>query len=457
LRAKSHYKQFENGWSPEESKVRSDDFNAYSNIEIKMSLAHVALNVDAPVQKTALDAVNHLLQVTNAYVNGTVPASVTSATSATSSASAQEQSSGKQTVADLLRLLEQATQEIQANDASSASTTLQTFIETWPSVEGQVQVKSAAAYTDIETKMTQALQLLSSTPPDRNAAQNVIQQMHATLEPFAKVNHYTAFDAGMVLFREGLEALLVISALLAFLNRTGNRQKQAWVWGGVGAGLLVSAGLATVMSLFFSTLAGGNNREMIEGVTGLVAVVMMFTVGVWLHSKSSGKAWNQYIQRQMGSALARGSLWSLAVVSFLAIVREGAETIIFYLGMASSIDKSQLLLGIGGALLVLVILGFAIIRFSVRIPIKPFFLVASVFIYYIAFKFLGESVHVLQIVNWIPAHTAMLIPTVEWLGIFPTWESSAAQAVLLVLIFGGIAWTKRKSHAASEQVGSVVQ
>ncbi|MGZ4032303.1 MAG: FTR1 family iron permease, partial [Tumebacillaceae bacterium] len=194
----------------------------------------------------------------------------------------------------------------------------------------------------------------------------------------------------------------------------------------------------------------------IEGVTGLVAVVMMFTVGVWLHSKSNGKAWNQYIQRQMGSALARGSLISLSLVSFLAIVREGAETIIFYLGMASSIDKSQLLLGIGGALVVLLILGFVIIRFSVRLPLKPFFLVASLFIYYIAFKFLGQSIHVLQIVDWIPAHTATAIPTIEWLGVYPTWETFSLQVVLLVLILGSVVWTNRKATMAAKKTSSVL-
>ncbi|MGZ6503340.1 MAG: FTR1 family iron permease, partial [Tumebacillaceae bacterium] len=362
----------------------------------------------------------------------------------------------KKSVADLMQLLDQATKSLQANDASAAANTMQSFIQTWPSVEGQVSVKSPAAYTATETNMTQALQLLSSSTPDVQAATHVIAKLQDTLEPFAQSGDYTAFDAGMVLFREGLEALLVVSALLAFLNRTGNREKQSWIWGGIGAGLLVSAVLATVMTLFFSSITGGNNREMIEGVTGLVAVVMMFTVGVWLHSKSNGKAWNQYIQRQMGSALARGSLISLSLVSFLAIVREGAETIIFYLGMASSIDKSQLLLGIGGALVVLLILGFVIIRFSVRLPLKPFFIVASVFIYYIAFKFLGQSIHVLQIVDWIPAHTATAIPTIEWLGVYPTWETFGLQAVLLVLILGSVVWTNRKATMAAKKTSSVL-
>jgi high-affinity iron transporter len=323
------------------------------------------------------------------------------------------------------------------------------FIEVWPSVEGQVQTRSPKAYTDIEIQMTQALEWLSSSPPNKASAHKVVQDMKVELEPFVNVSHYTAFDAGMILFREGLEALLVVSALLAFLQRTGNRTKQVWIWTGVGSGLAVSAGLATVMSLFFSSIAAGIQRETMEGITGLVAVVMMFTVGVWLHSKSNGRAWNQYIYQQMDTALARGSLWSLTIVSFLSIFREGAETIIFYLGMVSSIEKSQLLIGIGGAMTVLLMLGAAIVYFSVRIPIKPFFLVASVFIYYIAFKFLGESVHVLQIQNWVSTHTLSALPTIDWMGIYPTWESSAAQAVLLAMILVMVLWNNRKQSMDS--------
>ncbi|MGZ4162906.1 MAG: FTR1 family iron permease [Tumebacillaceae bacterium] len=443
--AKSQYKQFEEGWPHVEADVRSENFTVYSNIEIKMSQGHVAVNADTPDQQKATDALQSLQQVITDYVSGK--------TVATTEPTAADNKS----VADLLQLLDQATKSLQANDAATAANTMQTFIQTWPSVEGQVSVKSPAAYTSTETNMTQALQLLSSSTPDVQKAQQVIEQMKSTLEPYAAGGDYTAFDAGMVLFREGLEALLVVSALLAFLNRTGNREKQSWIWGGIGAGLLVSAVLATVMTLFFSSITGGNNREMIEGVTGLVAVVMMFTVGVWLHSKSNGKAWNQYIQRQMGSALARGSLISLSLVSFLAIVREGAETIIFYLGMASSIDKSQLLLGIGGALVVLLILGFVIIRFSVRLPLKPFFLVASLFIYYIAFKFLGQSIHVLQIVDWIPAHTATAIPTIEWLGVYPTWETFGLQVVLLVLILGSVVWTNRKASSMQNKIETARQ
>jgi high-affinity iron transporter len=437
--AKNQYRKFENGWSRVEGGLRKDSFATYANLETKMSLAHVALGMEKPDHNKAVSALQNLMQEIQDYLNGKVE---------TTSKAVQGQ-----TIGDLMQLLNTASKDIALGNIGTAAATMQHFIEVWPSVEGQVQTRSPKAYTDVEIQMTQALELLSSNPVKKDSAQQVIQSMKDELEPFVNVSHYTAFEAGMVLFREGLEALLVVSALLAFLQRTGNGKKQVWIWTGVGSGLGVSAGLAAVMSLFFSSVTAGGNRETIEGVTGLVAVVMMFTVGVWLHSKSSGKAWNQYIHHQMDTALAKGSLWSLTIVAFLAIVREGAETIIFYLGMAASIEQSQLLLGIGGAIVLLVILGVVIIQFSVRIPIKPFFMVASVFIYYIAFKFLGESVHVLQIEGWFFSHTWSKLPTIDWLGIYPTWESSLAQAVLLLLIVAIALWNKRKQSIGKNSSG----
>lgn len=430
--AKKQYSQVESGWSRAELAVRGDSLASYSMLETKLSLARVALNTEPENTQAATTALQDLQQVMQDYLDG--------------KAQALPDGSQGHSISDLLQMLDDASAKAKAGDPAGASQDMKQFIQVWPTVEGQVSTRSAQDYTAVETKMTQALEYLSATPAKTSSAEDVMASLRTILEPYADASHYTALDAGLILFREGLEALLVVAALLAFLNRTGNRKKQVWIWTGVGSGLAVSAGFAVIMSLFFSSITASGNRETIEGVTGLVAVVMMFSVGAWLHSKSSGQAWSQYINRQMSTALAKGSLWSLAFLSFLAIVREGAETILFYLGMAASIETSQLLLGIGGALLVLVVLGIAIIRFSARLPMKPFFIVASIFIYYIAFKFLGQSVHVLQLQNWFPNHTWTAIPTISWLGVYPTWETTLAQVALLVLIAITIMWNRKRAQ-----------
>jgi high-affinity iron transporter len=142
----------------------------------------------------------------------------------------------------------------------------------------------------------------------------------------------------------------------------------------------------------------------------------------------------------------------LAAVSFLAILREGAETIIFYLGMAPAISTSRLVLGIVGALIILVALGYALIRFSKRIPIRPFFLVASLLIYYLAFKFLGMSIHALQVADRLPAHVPGYLPTVSWLGMYPSWETTLPQLCVLLLVLFELIWTERKHLAQAAPV-----
>lgn len=191
---------------------------------------------------------------------------------------------------------------------------------------------------------------------------------------------------------------------------------------------------------------------MLEGFIGLAAVVMMLAVGHWLHSKSSAQAWSSYLAKQVGGALERGSLWSLFALSGLAILREGAETAVFYIGMAPSIDSSQLVIGIVGAFAALFVIGFCIIRFSVKLPIRPFMLAASLLIYYLVIRFMGESIHSLQIGGLLPAHSQAWLPTVSWLGAYPTVETFIPQLVLLLFVIWQLYTSERKnrSHNAAK-------
>nr|WP_229522435.1 FTR1 family protein [Paenibacillus monticola] len=258
--------------------------------------------------------------------------------------------------------------------------------------------------------------------------------MLSELTPLAGETSYNAWDAALILLREGLEAILVLAALLAYLKRNGTANTQKWVWSGAAAGLIGSIALAVLLTYTISRAASGGAREMIEGITGLLAVIMMLTIGRWLHSKSSAAAWNNYVGRQVDGALAKGNLWSLFSIAALAILREGAETTIFYVGMAPSIHTSQLLLGIGSALFILVIIGYAIIALSARLPIAAFFRTATVLIYYLVFRFLGESIHSLQVAGKIPAHVQEGLPSVSWLGLYPTWETLLPQLLVLAFI-----------------------
>ncbi|MGI0493779.1 FTR1 family iron permease [Alkalinema pantanalense CENA528] len=248
---------------------------------------------------------------------------------------------------------------------------------------------------------------------------------------------YTWLDSFSILLREGMEALLVLIALLAFLDKSGNQHRRIWIWLGAIAGLAMSViagfGIQAVVS---NVSALRSNKELLEGVTGLIAAAMLFYVSYWLHSKSALNAWQGYIHEQMTAALETQRVFSLAVLSFLTVFREGGETVLFFLGIAPSISSFDLLLGIGAATGLLAIVTMLMLTLGLKIPLKPFFQITSALIYYLGFKFLGSSVHALQAANLFPLHPIVQLPKIRLLGFYPTWETMAVQAALLLVAVG---------------------
>src|SRR5262249_46682659 len=157
------------------------------------------------------------------------------------------------------------------------------------------------------------------------------------LEPYREAQSYGVFDAAIILLREGLEALLVIAALSAVLKKSSAPAGQAWLWIGAIGGLAPSGFPCFPLPAFFCTLINPANRELMEGVIGLFAAAMLIYVSYWLHSKASISGWQSYINNQTGDALKGGRLLGIAILAFLAVFREGAETALFYLGMVGNI------------------------------------------------------------------------------------------------------------------------
>jgi high-affinity iron transporter len=250
----------------------------------------------------------------------------------------------------------------------------------------------------------------------------------------ATAQSYSYWDATFILLREGVEALLVIIALLAFLDKSGNSQYKSWIWMGAAAGLTLSIIVGIIVQLLVSNVAAiFTNREIIEGVVGLFAAAMLFYVSYWLHTKSSLGAWQGYIKEKMETAIAKNSVYSLAVLSFLAVFREGAETVLFYLGIAPAIGTQSLLIGLGIGSVMLVAIAFLMLGLGLRLPIKTFFLCASLLIYYLGFKFIGSSIHALQVAGIIPTDAIDFIPKFKPLGLYPSWETIIPQGIVLLI------------------------
>ncbi|MBB3113874.1 high-affinity iron transporter [Paenibacillus phyllosphaerae] len=418
--ASADYSQLDKAWTKIEQPIRSDNTAVYGTLETSMSMIRIALRAEPPRAEQAAEETAALLEEVSDYAAGKTP-----------EATLQQQSA---TLAEAVKVLGQAAAQAEGGRITEANDQLQVFIRMWPSVEGEVQLRSSDVYRNIEIQMTEASGYLISEPAETDKALAVIGEMKQQLEPMLEETRYTAFDAGAILLREGLEAILVLAALIAYLNKSGNADKRKWIWSGAGFGLVLSAVMAIVLTYAVSQAISGSAREKIEGFAGLGAVIFMLLVGNWLHNKSNIRTWNAFIDRQIGGALARGSLWSLFAVAALSVFREGAETAIFYVGMAPSISLFQMVLGIAAAIVLLALVALSMIRYSVKLPLRPFFLLASAFIYILVFRFIGESIHSLQVSGLLPAHNIASGVSLGALGIYPTLETIIPQASLVVYL-----------------------
>ncbi|MDR2453193.1 MAG: FTR1 family iron permease [Bifidobacteriaceae bacterium] len=244
----------------------------------------------------------------------------------------------------------------------------------------------------------------------------------------------TLSESLIVILREGFEAIIVLGAIIAYLIKSGNRQGLRTVYLGAILALVASAALAVAINAI--TALSGANQEITEGVTVLIAAVMLVWVSNWILGKSDASAWTRYIEAKAAASISRGSVFSLALVAFLAVFREGAETILLYQALRARVEATQnmlwLGLGIGAVLLVGVYL--AIRYLSIRIPLRPFFLGTSTILAVLAFSFAGSGIKELQEGGVVSITPVAQVPTVDLLGIYPSAETLAAQALTLAAI-----------------------
>jgi len=247
----------------------------------------------------------------------------------------------------------------------------------------------------------------------------------------------------VILLREGLEAILLIGALIAFLVKTGNAKRRRDIHFGVAAAVVVSLLTAVAFETVFRFSAA--SQEVLEGATMLVAAAVLFYVSYWLLSKMEVAKWNRFVKGKVQDALVSGSAFALPSVAFLAVYREGVETVLFYKALLVAGPASgavvPVLLGIAAASVLLGIVYVLINRFGVRLPLKPFFGITSAFLYYMAFVFLGKGIAELQGGGVLPITVVSWAPQVERLGIYRTVESLGAQAVLVGLLLAAVVWT----------------
>ncbi len=245
----------------------------------------------------------------------------------------------------------------------------------------------------------------------------------------------------VILVREGLEAILVIGAIMAFLTRTQASHRRRDIHIGVGAAVIMS--LLTALALETIFFISPAHQEVLEGITLIVATGMLFYVSYWLLSKMEVGKWNRFVRARVQDAVSSGSALALASAAFLAVYREGFETVLFYKALIVSGGVGSwgpVVTGIAAGSVVLAVLYVAINRYGVRLPLKPFFGLTSAFLYYMAFVFAGKGIAELQEGGMIGT-TVIGGPRVPALGIYPTAQSLSAQGLLLLLALIAVLWT----------------
>ncbi|MCO6551917.1 MAG: FTR1 family iron permease [Gilliamella sp.] len=254
----------------------------------------------------------------------------------------------------------------------------------------------------------------------------------------------------IIIFREGLEAILVIAAISAYLVRSGHLAMVKVVYMSslvaIFASILAAIALHTVFDI------SGANQEIVEGIAMLLATVVLFFISNWMFSKAEAEAWKSYVEEKVQTAVSSGSRFALGFAAFLAVFREGAETILFYQAMLieakEHMDMVWYGLAIGTIILAII---FVVIRFgTMKLPIRPFFIGTSILMYIMAIAFAGGGVKELQEADMIPVTSVDFIHSVEVLGIYPTVETLVPQIIMVFIVVVSVIYYKAK-HSCKKQ------
>ena len=326
-------------------------------------------------------------------------------------------------------------------------------------MENKVGAIDVNLKTAIEATFGNLVALMKSGADEKalqESASKMSSQLAAALEKTSSSSSpWSLFVWALtIILREGFEALIIVAAVVAYLVKTGNAKAMGKVvYSSVGVAVILSFVMAWLMNVIFGE-AAGQKRELMEGITMLIAVGLLFYVGFWLLSNAGAKKWNDYIKSHVSDSISSGSTTALWWTVFLAVFREGAETVLFYqaliFGAKDSAGYSMIAAGFVIGLVVLLVVYFLFKIFAVKIPIKPFFIFTSAIIFYMSIVFVGKGVGEL-------VEGKIFIPTIinglsfpdwmrDWLGLQPYYESLVPQIIMVLALVIGIVIMKSKQN-----------
>ena len=350
-------------------------------------------------------------------------------------------------------------------DNPGASTRALDAYMTFEQVERELRGRDAALAAELESDFAAVrVAAASGAGPELDAAR---ERLATGLDRAA-----AALGAGLsstnlfvqsfvIMLREGLEAILIVGALMTFLAKMGASDRRRHVHGGILAA--IAASLLTALALETVFHLSPAHQEALEGATMVVATVVLFYVSYWLLSKMEVVKWTHFVKSKVQDAVTHGSALALGTAAFLAVYREGFETVLFYKALFISAGPgaaaAPVLAGMLVGFVLLVGVYVAMNRFGVRLPLKPFFAVTSAFLYYMALVFAGAGIAELQEGGFVSLTPVPGIPRIPAIGLHPTVETLTAQAVLVVLALVALVWTfliePRRTVAERRRSGEV--
>ena len=350
------------------------------------------------------------------------------------------------------RVLQESLDAYRRGDAAQAhQLAVTSYLEGFELVEAPLDGVDRGLRTQVEGAMLRYRTLIQSRAPketveeEARAILSLLETARQRLDA-ARLSPATTFTSALViLLREGLEALLVVTALIAMLIKSGRREALRYVHAGWIAALAL--GGLTWLAASYVVAISGASREVTEGVTALVAAAMLLYVGFWMHRHAHAARWKAYLEARVQSALSGRTLWGLAAISFVAVYREVFETVLFYqtLWIEAGLEGR---VAVGGGFVAAVVglglLAWLILKLGLRLPIGWFFGLGSTLMAILAVVLAGKGIAALQHAGKLPVGPLDL-PAIPSLGVYPTWQGVITQLVLVLLIFAAFTYSRRRA------------
>ena len=351
------------------------------------------------------------------------------------------------------RLNEAVTAYERGDRKGATNLALSAYLDGFEPVEPILSARDNALMVRIEGAMGALRAAIAGGRPattvrdQARALDTLFGEAETVLAPEQASGASSFFGAFTILLREGLEALLIVVAMLAFLRKAERRDVMPYVHGGWVAALL--AGAATWAVATYAVGISGASRELTEGFGSVFAALVLLWVGIWMHGKSNADAWQRYIREKLTTALSARSAWFLFGLSFVVVYREVFETILFYAAIWTGGNGGAVLTGAASAIAVLALIAWGTLRYSRTLPIGKFFAYSSALLALLAVVLIGKGVSALQEAGWLPVNPLPSFPRVGILGLYPTTQGIAAQTVMIALLVLGFGLNRRSAGKAA--------